>query len=257
MLIDWFTVCAQIINFIILVWLLKRFLYKPVLKLITDRQEEVAKLLNEAEIKKNEAEEEQRTYRNKNKEFDQQKAERVEQLNAEIKQQHDQLTLEAKQDVEAQRKKWFSNLEKEKDVVYRELCQRVQVELFSIMRKALADLADMDMQERLIDVFLERLKALSDTETNRLLNALQASGRLQFRTASEAPEQLRTKIKAAIQQVFDRPFDIDFVVIPELISGVELVANGQKISWNIADYLSSLELLLNEEVYKKTEIIHA
>ncbi|NLX99005.1 MAG: hypothetical protein GXY83_22905 [Rhodopirellula sp.] len=32
--IDWFTVAAQVVNFLILVWLLKRFLYKPILHAI-------------------------------------------------------------------------------------------------------------------------------------------------------------------------------------------------------------------------------
>ena len=30
MLIDWFTVAAQVVNFLVLMWLLKRFLYKPI-----------------------------------------------------------------------------------------------------------------------------------------------------------------------------------------------------------------------------------
>ena len=38
MLIDWFTVGAQALNFIILVWLLKRFLYKPILDAIDARR---------------------------------------------------------------------------------------------------------------------------------------------------------------------------------------------------------------------------
>ena len=49
MLIDWFTVIAQIINFIVLVWLLKRFLFKPVLKAVEERQTKVSQQISEAE----------------------------------------------------------------------------------------------------------------------------------------------------------------------------------------------------------------
>ena len=38
MLIDWFTICAQALNFLILVWLMKRFLYKPILHAIDERE---------------------------------------------------------------------------------------------------------------------------------------------------------------------------------------------------------------------------
>ena len=42
MLIDWFTVGAQALNFLILVWLMKRFLYKPILHAIDAREKRIA-----------------------------------------------------------------------------------------------------------------------------------------------------------------------------------------------------------------------
>lgn len=257
MLIDWFTVFAQIVNFLVLVWLLKIFLYKPILKVISDRQNEIAKQLNEAEMKKKEAQEECQLYQSKNKEFDQQKAERMKKLNEEIKQLHDRLKAEARQDIEDQRIKWCSNLKNEKDEVFRNLSKRIQTELFSILRKAMTDLADTNIQERLVDVFIQRLKNLPQKEKNDLLAALGASPTLQIRMAAEVNENIRNNLKDAIQQEFDRKFDIHFVVLPELIGGIELMANGQKISWNITDYLSSLEGLIDEEVYKHVEHSHA
>ena len=53
--IDWFTVVAQAINFLILVWLLKRFLYKPILHAIDEREKGIAAQLAQAEAKKAEA----------------------------------------------------------------------------------------------------------------------------------------------------------------------------------------------------------
>lgn len=244
MLIDWFTVFAQIVNFLVLVWLLKKFLYKPILKVISDRQNEIAKQLKDAELKKKEADEESLLFQNKNKEFDREKAERIKKLNEEIKQLQEHLRAEAKQDIEDQRTKWFSHLKNEKDEVFRNLSQRIQTELFSIMRKAMTDLADTDIQERLVDVFLQRLKTLSTKEKDELLAELYASSTLQIRIASEVTEELRAKIKGAVRQELNKQFDIHFVVVPELIGGIEMIANGQKISWNIADYLSSLERLI-------------
>lgn len=257
MLIDWFTVFAQIVNFLVLVWLLKKFLYKPILKVISDRQNEIAKQLQEAELKKKEADEESLLFQNKNKEFDREKSERIKKLNEEIKQLQEHLRAEAKQDIEEQRTKWFSHLKNEKDEVFRNLSQRIQTELFSIMRKAMTDLADTDIQEQLVVVFLQRLKTLSTKEKDELLAELHASPTLQIRIASEVSEELRAKIKDTVRQELNKEFDIHFFVVPELIGGIELIANGQKISWNIADYLSSLERLINEVVYKNSEYSHA
>ena len=74
MLIDWFTVGAQAINFIILVWLLKRFLYKPILDAVDAREKRVATELADADAKKAEAEKERDEFQHKNEEFDQQRA---------------------------------------------------------------------------------------------------------------------------------------------------------------------------------------
>ena len=58
MLIDWFTVGAQALNFIILVWLLKRFLYKPILNAVDAREKRIAAELADANAKKAEAQKE-------------------------------------------------------------------------------------------------------------------------------------------------------------------------------------------------------
>jgi len=74
MLIDWFTVGAQIVNFLILVWLLKHFLYKPILDAIDAREKRIAAELADADTKKAEAEKERTDFEDKNKVFDQQRS---------------------------------------------------------------------------------------------------------------------------------------------------------------------------------------
>ena len=70
MLVDWFTVGAQAINFIILVWLLKRFLYRPILDAVDAREKRVATELADADAKKAEAVKERDEFQHKNEEFD-------------------------------------------------------------------------------------------------------------------------------------------------------------------------------------------
>ena len=74
MLIDWFTVGAQALNFLILVWLIKRYLYKPILDAIDAREKLIAARLADAEAKKTEAKKESDEFQHKNEEFDAQRA---------------------------------------------------------------------------------------------------------------------------------------------------------------------------------------
>src|SRR5271170_7078449 len=73
MLIDWFTVGAQALNFLILVWLLKRFLYKPVLDAIDAREKRIQLELGAAAAKQTEAHAERDEFKSRNETFDEQR----------------------------------------------------------------------------------------------------------------------------------------------------------------------------------------
>ncbi|MBB1078263.1 F0F1 ATP synthase subunit B, partial [Rhodoferax sp. 4810] len=74
MLIDWFTVGAQTLNFLILVWLMKRFLYRPILHAIDEREKRIAAELASADRKKDEAQQKSDEFKYKNEELDRQRA---------------------------------------------------------------------------------------------------------------------------------------------------------------------------------------
>jgi F-type H+-transporting ATPase subunit b len=71
-LIDWYTVAAQALNFLILVWLLKRFLYQPVLDAIGAREQRIAMQLADAASKEAAATKEREQFESKNRELDSQ-----------------------------------------------------------------------------------------------------------------------------------------------------------------------------------------
>jgi F-type H+-transporting ATPase subunit b len=103
MLIDWFTVGAQIVNFLILVWLLKHFLYKPILNAIDAREKRIAAELADADTKKAEAEKERTDFEDKNKAFDQQRSALLGKAADEAKAERERLIDQAKKDAESLR----------------------------------------------------------------------------------------------------------------------------------------------------------
>src|SRR5471032_2465585 len=105
MLIDWFTVAAQALNFLLLVWLLKRFLYRPVLAAIDEREKRIAAQLQDAEKKKAEALKEQTDFQHKNEEFDKQRSALLLETTNAAKTEREKLLGAARQDSEALRSK--------------------------------------------------------------------------------------------------------------------------------------------------------
>ena len=74
MLIDWFTVIAQVINFLILVWLLKRFLYRPILNAIDAREKRIAAEIADTSPNNADAMKQREEFQHKNEEFDKQRS---------------------------------------------------------------------------------------------------------------------------------------------------------------------------------------
>src|SRR5580704_15056747 len=146
MLIDWFTVGAQALNFLILVWLMKRYLYKPILNAIDEREKRIAAELANADAKKAEAQKERAEYQRKNAEFDQQRAALLSKATAEAEAERQRLLDEARKTAEALREKQQETLRNEEKSLHQAVVQRTQHEVFAIARKALADLATTGLE---------------------------------------------------------------------------------------------------------------
>jgi F-type H+-transporting ATPase subunit b len=247
MLIDWFTVIAQVLNFLILVWLLKRFLYKPILNAIDAREKKVADELANADAKKAEAQKEKEEFKRKNEEFDQQRAALLNKSKDEVKAERQRLFEEARKEASDLRAKQQETLRNDKHNLNQAISRRAKQEVFAVARKVLKDLAGTSLEERTVDVFARRLRELKGEEKERLTSVLSASsGSVRIRTAFELPQAQRDLIKNTIQETLGIELQPGFETAPDLVNGIELITDGQKVAWNIADYLTSLETGIDE-----------
>jgi F-type H+-transporting ATPase subunit b len=240
--IDWFTVVAQAINFLILVWLLKRFLYKPILHAIDEREKGIAAQLAQAEAKTAEAQQERDDFQQKNEAFDQQRAALVKKAMDDAQAERQRLLDDARKDADLLRAKRQDALRDEQRNLSEEIVRWTQKQVFAVSRKALADLACTSLEERMGAVFVSRLHALSGAAKEQLAAALKASKRpARVRSAFDLPPAQRNAIECAVKETFGAETQIQFETAPELVSGIELSASGQKVAWSIADYLATLQ----------------
>ncbi|MGO9993548.1 MAG: F0F1 ATP synthase subunit delta, partial [Steroidobacteraceae bacterium] len=242
MLIDWFTVGAQALNFIILVWLLKRFLYKPILNAVDAREKRIAAELGDADAKKTEAQRERDEFQRKSKEFEQQRAALLAKATDEATVERQRLLDDARKTADALSAKRQQGLRADAHNLNRAIRRRTQQEVFAIARKALTDLAATSLDERMCEVFTRHLRAIDGKAKESLGEALKtASEPALVRSAFDLPAAQRAAIQKALNETFSADVHVRFETAPDLVSGVELSTNGLKIAWSIADYLSSLE----------------
>jgi F-type H+-transporting ATPase subunit b len=251
MLINWFTVGAQALNFLILVGLLKHFLYKPILTAIAAREKRIAGEIEDAAEKKTEAQKERDDFQHKNQKLDQQRAELLSKATDEATAERERLIDEARQAAGAMSAKRTEALKSEAQSLNQAISRQTQQEVFAIARKALADLANTSLEERLGAVFTRRLKGLDGKAKAELAEAIKTSGDAALvRSAFELPTEQRAVINNALNETFSADVRVRFEAAPDLISGIELSANGKKLAWSIADYLVSLEKAVGELVKK-------
>jgi F-type H+-transporting ATPase subunit b len=242
MLIDWFTVGAQVLNFLILVWLMKRFLYQPILNAIDARENRIAKELADAGATMAEAQKERDEFQHKNEEFDQQRAALLTKATDEAKTERERLLDEARKTADALSAKRGESLANDARMLNQALTRRTQDEVFAIARKALTDLGTTSLEAQMAEVFTRRLRELNDETKHGLAEALKTAAEPALvRSAFDLPADQRAAIQNTLNETFSADVRVRFETAPDLVSGIELTTNGQKVAWSIADYLASLE----------------
>lgn len=240
MLIDWFTVIAQVFNFLILVWVMKRFLYKPILKAIDAREKRITETVANAEVEKKQANQFKEDYQKKNKDFDQKRMELLNQAQEEVKGERKKLLDDVRTEANALKKKWQDSLNTEQKNVSEDIFLKAQNEIFSIVRKTLTDLAGVKLEEKITEVLINHLKELGEKEKNDFKEALKQSTAV-VRSTFELEGSQRKKLQDAIKEEFEEDTTLNFETTPNLISGVEITVNGRRIAWSLTDYLESLK----------------
>ena len=252
MLIDWFTVGAQVLNFLILVWLMRRFLYKPILNAIDAREKRIAAELADADEKKAEAQKESDEFKHKNEAFDQQRAVLLSKVTDEAQAELQRLLEEARNAADALSAKRMETLRNDAQSLNQAISRRTQQEVFAIARKALKDLATISLEECLGEVFTRRLREMDGQAKAGLAEALKtASDPALVRSAFDLSAEQHAAIQNALNETCSAEIHIRFETAPDLISGIELTTNGQKVAWSIADYLASLEKGVDELLKEK------
>ncbi len=254
MQINWFTVIAQIINFLILVWLLKRYLYKPILDAIDEREARITAQLNDAEARKAEAKIEQEEFIQKNEAFDRQKQDRMNDVLAEAKEAKEKLIEVARSEADALRAKLEAAAREMQEHVQSEIARKTQEEVFAIVGKTLTDLASVSLEEQSTTVFISKLKELDEHQKIKFLEVFKAESIILVQSAFPLSKNSQDQIKMIVNVLVGAEVQFQFKTSPRLISGIELTTNGFKLAWSISEYLKSLESNIYKMIKEKSEV---
>ncbi|MFW6154503.1 MAG: hypothetical protein ACOC95_04720 [Planctomycetota bacterium] len=247
-MIDWVTVIAQIINFVILAILLKIFLYDRILGALDKRKAAIREQFDDAERKQAEAGEQAEGYRRKKREFDDRHDELMRQARDDAEQLREERTRQAERDVSERKRQWLASLDDQREAFVADLRRQAAERLGDLAAKVLADLADADLQQRAVEVFLRHLDSLDEATRQDLREAVAGDGTLEVATAFDLPDKQAKRLRDAVGALAGGKAEVRFVTDGALVCGLQLRAGGRALGWNIAEYAGELADAINEAI---------
>lgn len=240
MLIDWFTVGAQVSNFLLLLYLLKRFLYGPILQAMDKRERAIRDRLEAAEKAQVEAEKSATDYQQQRNRLKEQKTQLLAQAEAAAEQRGKELIAQAKAETDGLRSSWAEAVQREQALFFEELKKRLGTEILRISRKSTAELTGVDLQPRLVALLLEKLQDLDKTDKNKCAAAA-VNATPQVWSAFALGTPLEKKITAALQELCAIEVPVIYTSDPERPFGIDVIIGELKFSWGVEQYFKELE----------------
>lgn len=242
MLIDWFTVGAQVVNFLVLMALLKIFLYDRVIQAMDERERKIASRLEDAQHKQREAEEDRREAADEKKSLEAKREELLNEAREAARSKREELEAQARSAVDDLKARWTEALDDEKDRLARDLQDRAVRQALTVARRVVADMADDDFQERLVASFMTRMRNLDDEAKRSLADSLDedapAAAVVSARALSTAQRQ---KVTRLLHEEIQPEIDVTYREDESLLGGIELRLPGKKVAWSPRRYLEDLE----------------
>ncbi|MXS85495.1 F0F1 ATP synthase subunit B [Nitrosomonas sp. HPC101] len=242
MAVDWFTLVAQAVNFLVLVWLLKRLFYDRIISAMDAREAGIASRLEEAARERADAEREAEEFRAKNREFAQQREQMLERATEEAKAHRQELLENARVQAGNAQTQWLETLERERQGLLQDFRERVSRGVFSLASQGLRELADADLEIQMMKVFAKRVEALDQERRETIITAIADSdGKLEVRTAFDLGKQVQDELTRTLREHLGENVRVRFTTVPELICGIELRARSHRLAWNLESWLEGLE----------------
>jgi alternate F1F0 ATPase F0 subunit B len=222
MRIDWWTLALQAANFLVLVWLLQHFLYRPVLGIIAERQQRTDSVIAEANAAKSAA-------KQLRGELEQQRGAIARERDQALEEAHARATREASDLLERARTAAEQLLTEERRGIEQERAEAAEalrqqtIELgVAVARRLLAEAADGGLEAPFLGRALTKLQSLTEPERRELIAQLADGEAVRVMTARPLERAAIEALRQKLQELLGPGTSVQFANDPALIAGAEL-----------------------------------
>ena len=239
--IDWFVFFAQIVNFLILVFLLKRFLYGRIIRAMDTRQAKIAEGFEEAEKQRQALEAAKEEFEEKTRSLKESYDKMMSQAVAEVAMKRKDLLDQARKDVAEIKTRWQETILRDMAAFMQDLRQRAGRQVYAIARRVIGDLADAELEGKMVDAFIRNVTTCEDgkPETIRSLFPEDGTG-VVIQSAFPLSQDQQHSLNDVLSRCAGRQVEATYETSDDILAGIELRTPGHKIAWSMNDYLENL-----------------
>jgi len=237
--ISWFEIIAQIINFFIILFILQKLLYKPVMKAMAQRQERIQKAQIEADMKMKEATELIDAYDKKIEDMQNEKREILEDARTQAQEKKESLLGDYKKEAESKRRVYLKEIEDEKENFARHLRKNLGESAVKIASHILNAISTKGLEGEVFNTFIFELKNMNKNIPDP--EDLKEEEHVQINSFQDLSKDEKKTIEDVLKKQLKNVKEINYDTDPALILGYELLLETYTVHTNIKNYLNEIE----------------
>jgi F-type H+-transporting ATPase subunit b len=239
--LNWSTFALEILNFLVLLWILKRFLYRPVLEMIERRQADIRSRIADADHRQHEADALKTEYGDRLRDWQQEREAARAELRHTLAAERTRQLTELRDELAKEREKARVLIERSQQESTYQLETAAMRLAASFATRLLADCANPALEQRLAERVLADLRALDTSRIDTLRAALPDGGPLQVMVESVwvLPDAVQAALTAALGALAGSQCTCTWTQNPALLAGLRITAGPWVLGANLRDELQA------------------
>ena len=243
-----YTIIAQLINFSVLLFILNKFLYKPILKTMDKRREDIKNKIEKTQNKLEESDKLKEEYFNKLQEVEKENIALRKQALEDIKKFKDSELQKVKEDISLKKDKFNDYLDLEQKSLIENFNENLLDLFVEYSNNILQVLANSTLQDELVNNFMQKINDLTDEKVESV-NKLNVED-MYISSNDELTDKQKDFIKDSLVKKGFKFKDIQYTVDKKLILGIELKAKSYVLSWDVREltnnFISTIDNKIND-----------
>lgn len=236
---DLTTFLLEIVNFLVLIWILQRLFYRPVRDQINRRKQLIDQSLAQAEKMRQEALDLKKTYENRQQQWDQEKQAAISALHQQLETDRQQQLLKLREELEQERHRARTSMQRQQQEIHRHQQKLALLNGAHFASLILKQAAGPQLEDRLFDLLFQQIHQLPDACMNSL-HTLDRNKTLDIHVSSVYPidHERRQRLEQRLTSLIDNPLHFEYSQNPDLLAGFRIDIGAWVLHVNLQHELS-------------------